>query len=75
MGKLSELIRKRGDTKKLTLPLEYIHQGKSKIYIDNEKTKNICSVTLTPTYRFSNSTYFKVEGVMGRDYAVDREVY
>ena len=44
------------------LRLEYIHQGESKIYIDSEKTKNIYSITLTPTYHFSDSIYLKLEG-------------
>ena len=43
------------------LRLEYIHQGKSKIYIDNEKSKNIYSITLTPTYHFSGPTYLRIE--------------
>ena len=44
------------------LRLEYIHQGKSKIYIDNTDTDNIFAVTLTPTYHLTKNAYIRAEG-------------
>ncbi len=44
------------------LRLEYINQGKSKIYTDSTDAKDIYAITFTPTYHFSDNTYFRIEG-------------
>ncbi len=46
----------------LPLRIEYINQGDSKIYTDSIKADNIFAVTFTPTYNFSDSVYFRIEG-------------
>lgn len=44
------------------LRLEYINQGQSRIYTDSMKAKRIYTATLTPTYHFTDNSYFRVEG-------------
>ena len=46
----------------LPLRIEYIDQGDSKIYTDSAKADDIFAVTFTPTYNFSDSAYFRIEG-------------
>ncbi|GEM_PF-1238886 len=46
----------------LPLRIEYINQGYSKIYTDSAKADNIFALTFTPTYNFSDSAYFRIEG-------------
>jgi Putative beta-barrel porin-2, OmpL-like. bbp2 len=43
------------------LRLEYIDQGESRIYIDNEEAKHIYAATISPTYTFCENAYFRVE--------------
>lgn len=45
----------------IPLRLGYIHQGESRIYIDNLETKHIYAATITPTYKFHNKSYVRVE--------------
>ncbi|WP_163327945.1 outer membrane beta-barrel protein [Desulfurobacterium thermolithotrophum] len=42
--------------------LEYINQGKSKIYIDSEDADNIYAITVTPTYHLTDDIYVRAEG-------------
>jgi len=44
------------------LRLEYIDQGSSKIYTDDTKARRIYAATLTPTYHFTENSYFRMEG-------------
>jgi len=46
----------------LPVRLEYIHQDKSRIYIDNEDTKNIYTISITPTYNITKTCYLRLEG-------------
>ena len=41
--------------------LEYINQGKSKIYLDSEDAEDIYVFTITPTYNFSENAYIRAE--------------
>ena len=45
----------------IPLRLEYIDQGESRIYIDNADAKHIYAVTISPTYRFRENAYIRVE--------------
>jgi Putative beta-barrel porin-2, OmpL-like. bbp2 len=45
----------------IPLRLEYIDQGESRIYIDNADAKHIYAVTISPTYRFGENAYIRVE--------------
>ncbi|MGB9735329.1 MAG: outer membrane beta-barrel protein [bacterium] len=49
--------------KKLLFPLrlEYIHEGESRIYLDNTDAKAIYAVTFTPTYNLLNNVYIRAE--------------
>ncbi len=53
---------KISDKVELPLRIEYINQGDSKIYTDSVKADNIFAITFTPTYNFSDSAYFRIEG-------------
>jgi hypothetical protein len=46
----------------LPLRLEYIHQGKSRIYLSSEDAENIYAATLTPTYNFTDNVLIRTEG-------------
>jgi hypothetical protein len=48
---------------KISVPvrLEYIDQGESTIYIENTDAKRIYTATISPTYNFSEKSYFRVE--------------
>jgi hypothetical protein len=50
--------------KKFSLPLrlEYIHQGKSRIYLPSEDAESIYAATLTPTYNFTDNVLIRTEG-------------
>jgi hypothetical protein len=50
--------------KKFSLPLrlEYIHQGKSRIYLSSEDAEDIFAATLTPTYNFTDNVLIRTEG-------------
>lgn len=41
--------------------LEYIDQGRGRVYIDNADTKRIYTATISPTYRFCKNAYVRVE--------------
>jgi hypothetical protein len=41
--------------------LEYIDQGESRIYIDNADAKHIFTATISPTYKFCDNAYVRVE--------------
>ncbi|MGQ9500239.1 MAG: outer membrane beta-barrel protein [Dissulfurimicrobium sp.] len=43
------------------LRLEYIDQGKSRIYLDSIDADNIYSATFTPTYNFTDNVYLRGE--------------
>ncbi len=45
----------------LPLRIEYIDQGKSAFYLDNENTHKIYAVTLSPTYHFSSNAYVRAD--------------
>lgn len=45
----------------IPLRLEYIDQGKSRIYIDNMATKHIYTATISPTYKFCEKAYARIE--------------
>jgi len=45
----------------IPLRLEYIDQGKSRIYIDNVDAKHIYTATISPTYTFCEHAYIRVE--------------
>lgn len=45
----------------LPVRLEYIDQGKSRIYIDNADAKHIYAATISPTFRFCDSAYIRAE--------------
>lgn len=45
----------------LPLRLEYIDQGKSAIYLDNENAHTIYAATLSPTYRFQSNVYLRTD--------------
>jgi len=49
---------------KISVPLrlEYIDQGKSRIYTDNTDARHIYTATITPTYHFSENAYMRIEG-------------
>lgn len=40
--------------------LEFVNQGKSMIYSDSTDAKRMYSATITPTWHFSENTYFRV---------------
>ncbi|ADY73687.1 hypothetical protein Dester_1049 [Desulfurobacterium thermolithotrophum DSM 11699] len=42
--------------------LEYVNQGKSKIYVDSEDADNIYTITVTPTYHLTDDIYIRAEG-------------
>ncbi len=48
---------------KVSLPirLEIINQGGSKIYIDSEEANDIYSITVTPTYHFTDNSFIRSE--------------
>jgi hypothetical protein len=46
----------------LPLRLEYIHQGKSRIYLPSEDAESIYAATLTPTYNFTDNVLIRTEG-------------
>ncbi len=50
--------------KKFSLPLrlEYIQQGKSRIYLPSEDAESIYAATLTPTYNFTDNVLIRTEG-------------
>ena len=41
--------------------VEYIDQGSSRMYLENQDTKKICSATISPTYRFTDESYLRLE--------------
>jgi hypothetical protein len=41
--------------------VEYIDQGESRIYIDNADAKHIYAATISPTYRFGENAYIRLE--------------
>jgi outer membrane protease len=45
----------------IPLRLEYIDQGESRIYIDNVDAKHIYAATISPTYKFGENAYIRVE--------------
>ncbi len=45
----------------IPLRLEYIDQGESRIYIDDADAKHIYAATISPTYRFGENAYIRVE--------------
>jgi hypothetical protein len=49
---------------KFSLPvrLEYIHQGKSRIYLANEDAEGIYAATITPTYNITDNVLIRTEG-------------
>ena len=49
--------------KKFSLPLrlEYIQQGKSRIYLPNQDAENIYAAALTPTYNFTDNILIRTE--------------
>jgi hypothetical protein len=51
--------------KKFSLPLrlEYIQQGKSRIYLPSPDAESIYAATLTPTYNFTDNVLIRTEGV------------
>lgn len=48
---------------KLLFPfrLEYIHEGESRIYLDNAEAKAIYAITFTPTYNLLSNVYIRSE--------------
>jgi hypothetical protein len=50
--------------KKFSLPLrlEYIQQGKSRIYLPSPNAESIYAATLTPTYNFTDNVLIRTEG-------------
>jgi len=46
----------------LPLRLEYIHQGKSEIYLSSEDAEDIYAATFTPTYNFTDNILIRTEG-------------
>jgi hypothetical protein len=46
----------------LPLRLEYIGQGKSRIYLSSPEAENIYAATLTPTYNFTDNVLIRTEG-------------
>ena len=46
----------------LPLRLEYIQQGKSRIYLQSEDAESIYAATLTPTYNFTDNVLIRTEG-------------
>jgi hypothetical protein len=50
--------------KKFSLPLrlEYIQQGKSRIYLPVQDAEDIYAATLTPTYNFTDNVLIRTEG-------------
>jgi hypothetical protein len=55
-------ISPKFDKIELPVRIEYINQGDSKIYTDSTEADNIFAITLTPTYNFSDTAYFRIEG-------------
>jgi hypothetical protein len=56
----------------IPLRLEYIDQGESRIYIDNANSKHIYAATISPTYKFSEHAYIRVESAyVYADHAFD----
>jgi hypothetical protein len=45
----------------IPLRLEYIEQGESRIYIDNVDAKHIYAATISPTCKFGENAYIRVE--------------
>ncbi len=45
----------------LPVRLEYIDQGKSRIYIDNADAKQIYAATVSPTFTFCDTAYIRTE--------------
>ena len=41
--------------------LEYINQGNSKMYLDDPETKKIYAATISPTYKFREDSYLRLE--------------
>ncbi len=53
----------------LPVRLEYIDQGKSAFYLDNENAHEIYAVTISPTYRFHTHAFVRAD--LGYVHAVD----
>ncbi len=51
----------RFDKFSIPVRLEYIDQGKSKIYIDSMEAEHIYTATISPTYNFNEKAYIRFE--------------
>jgi hypothetical protein len=60
LGGAFYVIPKFGDFS-IPLRIEYIDQGKSAFYLDNENTHEIYAVTVSPTYHFSTHAYVRAD--------------